>query len=316
MKSILLLALGFSAIASAAELKVTETEETISITRGDVPVLSYHKADIPAPEGQDPVFARSAFIHPLCTPSGQPLTGIQPSDHYHHAGVFHAWVHTKHGYDHPDFWNIGDKTGRVRYAETVGIRPPTAADPSAGFTVVQEHVAYKGKEDAGTVVLREELTVTVTAGDDTNLIGYNVKQTNITDTALELPEYRYGGCLAWRGPHDWKAKNSEILTSEGKTRKDSHMSRAKWIAFHGPTATGRATFGVLMDPKNHDSPQRLRTWSKKETNGAPFLCIVPVQETGWEIKPGETITMSYTIVTADSELDAAALEAAWKKSAP
>ncbi len=315
MKFIVILTLGLSALAVAADLQITETEDTISITRGKISVLSYHKADIPAPEGQKEVYARSAFIHPLCTPSGQPLTGIQPPDHYHHTGLFHAWVHTRHGDDEPDFWNIGANTGRVRYTETVEIKQPTAADPGAGFTVVQEHVAYKGKQATETVILRENLTITVTAEADANLIGYHVKQTNISDTPLELPAYRYGGCLAWRGPHDWNAKNSEILTSEGKTRENSHMSRAKWIGFHGPTANGRATFGVLMDPENHDFPQRLRTWSKKEHDGAPFLSIVPIQENDWVIKPGETITMDYTIVTADAELDAAALEAAWEKVA-
>ena len=97
-----------------AELTVEEKEEAILIADGELHVLTYHKADVPPPKGVDPIYNRSGFIHPVCAPNGEPLTGIHPADHYHHIGLWHAWVKTKHGKDTPDFWNLGRKNARVR----------------------------------------------------------------------------------------------------------------------------------------------------------------------------------------------------------
>ncbi|MDP7496925.1 MAG: hypothetical protein QGI77_10845, partial [Roseibacillus sp.] len=52
----------------AAQLQVTETDKAITITRGEVMVLTYHKAEVPPPKQADPIYKRSGFIHPLCAP--------------------------------------------------------------------------------------------------------------------------------------------------------------------------------------------------------------------------------------------------------
>jgi hypothetical protein len=301
-------------VFGAEVLKTTETDNTITITRGSTPVLVYHKAEVSPPEGVNPIYKRSGFIHPLCTPSGQAVTGIHPADHYHHLGLFHAWVNTKHGEDKVDFWNLNGGKGRVRYASTVSVNKGDAAG-IAGFTVKQEHVAYKGKEKKETVILEELFTITAAYIDGRNVITYDVAQTNITDTPLKLPVYRYGGCFGWRGPHAWNKDNSTILTSEGKGRDDSHATRAKWIAYEGPVEKGKAIFAVLIHPDNHDFPQRLRTWSSKDNNGAPFLSISPIQEKPWEITPKQTINMRYTIITGDDSIESAKIDDWWKKLA-
>lgn len=295
----------------AEVLKTTETESAITITYEKNTVLVYHKAEVSPPAGADPLYKRSGFIHPLCTPAGQPVTGIHPDDHYHHLGLFHAWVQTKHGEDKIDFWNLKSGTGKIRYASTVSITNGDQAKPT-GFSVKQEHVAYKGKDRKETVILEERLTITAELIDGRNVITYDVTQTNITDTTLELLAYRYGGCFGWRGPHSWNKDNSTLRTSEGKGRDDSHTTRAKWIAYEGPAEKVRATFAVLIHPNNHDFPQRLRTWSSKDHNGAPFLSICPIQENPWEIAPNKTINMRYTIVTSDASVEASNINEWWK----
>ena len=41
-------------LGAAGSLQVTETEKAISIRRGDLMVLTYHKAEVPPPEKADP----------------------------------------------------------------------------------------------------------------------------------------------------------------------------------------------------------------------------------------------------------------------
>lgn len=291
----------------ASELVVTENANTIHIQRGEIPVLTYHKTEVDVPEGVDPAFRKSGFIHPLNTPSGEPITGIQPEDHYHHLGLWHAWVHTLHGDDKPDFWNLKEGTGRVRYAKTRSIN----AD---GFTVEQEHVAYKGADRVETVVLREEFTIGVQLESGRHVIRYQVAQTNVTEMALELPAYRYGGCFAYRARLDWNHTNSEVLTSEGFDRSNSHATRARWVRFSGPTAQGDASLSVLFDPKNHDSPQRIRTWPADKNNGAIFFNVAPTQEFDWSIQPGETIRMAYRLIVTDDIPAAEAIDSWWQET--
>jgi hypothetical protein len=66
---------------------------------------------------------------------------------------------------------------------------------------------------------------------------------------------------------------------------------------------------VLCHAKNHDAPQRLRTWD----DGRIFLNYVPIQETAWEIKAGETVLQRYRVVIADGKAEAKDLDARWQR---
>jgi len=304
--SSILLIFGLLSAKAKENVSLKQTDKTITLTRSETPILTYHVAEVPPPKGVDKIYNRSGFIYPMHAPSGGIVTGIHPADHYHHIGLWHAWVKTK--YDDkkgPDFWNLGGKTGRIRHTKVKEIR-------DAGFTVIQEHLGYlEGIKAEPTVILNETLSVDAAFVDGTNVIDYVMTQKNVTKRALVFPAYRYGGGLAYRAPHSWNKENSDYLTSEGLDRTNSHATRAKWVAMHGPAEKGKgkeATVAVLCHPKNHDAPQRIRTWD----NGKVFFNYVPVQETGWSIQPGKSITLRYRIVILDGKNDAKAVEALWK----
>ena len=287
-------------------IRLHETDKTLTLKYGDVPILVYHVADVPPPKGVDPIYRRSGFIHPLHAPGGGVVTGIHPDDHYHHLGLWHAWVKTRYGQHSPDFWNLGkSKTGRVRHAS---IRDRRAG----GFTVAQEQVAYlDGPGAEPRVILAETLAVDAVRMAGANVVDYVLTQKNVADQTLELPQYRYGGGIAYRGPLHWNKDNSEYLTSEGLTRKDSHATRARWVAMYGPVAynkTPQATVAILCHPANHDAPQRIRTWPQ----GKVFFNYVPVQAKGWSVAPGQSHTLRYRIVVFDGPVKTKAIEARWK----
>jgi hypothetical protein len=299
------------ATAAAQGFSAQEDDDAITLRHGDQTVLVYHKAVVPPPEGADPAFARSGFIHPLHSPSGATVTGIHPDDHIHHIGLWHAWVHTIWNGREVDFWNLAKKLGTVRYAKTLEVRSQPDA-PSAGFAVEQEHVAFPegGGEPSGTVVLRERLDVTVSGGPDGYAIGYTMLQTNVTDSPLEMPAYRYGGGIAYRSPGWWEKENSDYLSSEGKTRVDGHTTRARWCAMWGPAGPddeATATVAILCHPENHDAPQRMRVWPE----GKIFFNYVPVQESGWALAPGESTTLRYRLLVSDQKPDREMIDAAW-----
>lgn len=294
-------------VTALGELRVDETAEFIKITNGKQLVLKYHKAEMAPPEGASKLYRRSAFIHPLVAPNGGVLTSIHADDHIHHMGLWHAWVKTVHKERPIDFWNLKKGQGTVRYRETRSTSDQSE-NKGASFTVIQEHVALPDE-----VVLLETLTVRVCEHEDGHyLVDYRTKQSNVSDAPLELPAYRYGGCLAYRGPLHWNKDNSSVLTSEGKTRKDGHTTRARWCRFTGPTDQGKVSLIIMGHPKNHDAPQRQRIWPPDSNQGAPFYNLVPVQESEWSLQPGKVYSMRYRLVLSKGSVGPEAIEALWR----
>lgn len=271
-------------------LTIRETPASIIIQNGEAHVLTYHKAEVEPPAGVSPLYRRSGFIHPLTAPNGSVVTGIHPKDHCHHLGLWHAWVKTIHKGRKIDFWNLKTGDATIRYVKTLGVRRSATV---VGFTVMQHHVILPDE-----VVLEEAFSIDVSLHPDGHyLVDYVTVQENVSDAALVLEAYRYGGCIAYRGPSHWHESNSAYLTSAGRGRKDGHQSRARWCAMYGETEHGVAAVTILGHPNNHDAPQRQRIWPATQQNkGAMFFNFVPIQETAWALRPGKPCTQRYRIV--------------------
>ncbi len=286
------------------ELALHETPDYIEVSRGDTPVLRYHKAEMPPPEGASPAYRRSGFIHPLRSPSGAVVTSIHAPDHIHHMGLWHAWVRTEFRGRNVDFWNLRKSQGTVRFVEMID---RAEAPDQVGFTVGQQQVALPHEDRPAEVVLAEELRISVGGDESANIVDYILTQTNVTDAPLEMPAYRYGGGLAFRGPQSWGKTNDAYITSEGLDRTKGHATRGRWCTMHGPTENGEATVVIMGHPSNHDAPQRMRIWEK----GHVFFNYVPAQEHAWSIAPGESSTLQYRVMVFDGRPSNAEIENRW-----
>ena len=307
MKHLIILLLCFPGLLFA-DLSIEETNTHISITNDGKTVLTYHKALMPPPEGQPKYFERSGFIHPINSPSGGTVTGIHPADHIHHMGLWHAWVETYHDGRNLDFWNLKEETATIRYVKTQRI---FENERRVGFTVRQHHVALAKDGHSEQVILEEDFTILVRATDNLHIIDHRTVQTNVSDHALELPAYRYGGPLAYRGPYHWDKSNSNYLTSEGKDRNNGHETRARWCAMYGPTGNGDSTIVIMGHPDNHDAPQRQRIWPETSNGGRIFFNWVPIQEKPWSLEPNKPSEMNFRILVHDGHPNERRIERAW-----
>ncbi|MBD5780812.1 PmoA family protein [Pelagicoccus sp. NFK12] len=272
-------------------------------------LLSYQHAVYPAPEGVDPAFARSGFIHPVNTLAGQLLTRIQPDDHYHHYGIWNPWTHTSFRGKEVDFWNLKKKQGTVRFA---GLEQLSQGPEFAAITVLHEHVAFN-EDGSETIALLENQRIQVSASErpDRYYLDISSSYQCGTDEPFTIVEYRYGG-MCWRGPASWNHENSSILTSEGITREGADGSRARWVLGQGPLDGKTAGIAILSHPSNYNSPTPLRVWEKANHYGETFINMAPTKTQDWRMEPGETYTLRYRMIVYSGEITAAAIDAEWE----
>ncbi len=280
-------------------------------------ILSYYYAVHDVPNGVSPLYRRSGFIHPLWSPAGNIMTCIQPSDHYHHYGIWNPWTKTQVEGKEVDFWNLNSGQGTVRFA---GVLSTVSGLVYAGYKVRQEHVVLKPKPK---VAMNEVSDVRAYAGKVNGkpvwLIDYTSTLNDALDTPINLDDYRYGGGIGYRATEKWNRNNSVVLTSEGKTRKDADGTFARWCDIRGSFGDSNNTSGIAFfsHPANRKHPEPVRLWPPdvNDGNGAIFFNFCPIKIEPWKIEPQKEYALRYRIVVYDGKIDAAIIEALWQSYA-
>ena len=268
-------------------------------------VITYRGGHGILPSGAPEEYRRAGYLHPLVTPGGVVVSGDYPTNHRHHHGVWTSWTKTEFEGRAPDFWNMGQKKGRVDMIQWLGSR---ATAEGAEVEVLHRYVDLTAKEPV--TVLHEgwRVGVNATRPGQPHQIDLTVRQTNVTDHPLVLPQYRYGG-LGFRGLDVWDgAENCRFLTSEGTTNRiEGNESRARWCWIGGSVGGVVAGVALLGHPTNlrHPEPMRLHPTD-------PFFCWAPQQLGEFVIPPKGTHVLRYRILVMDGLPDPGRIEAHWK----
>lgn len=273
-------------------------------------VLHYNFKTVYPPAGIDTAFKRSGFIHPLLTPHGQPLTRIQAPDHYHHYGIWNPWTHVLFEGDTVDFWNLKSKQGTVRFAKFISVE---SGPVYAEFKALHEHVAFR-KNKTEKVALNELQTVRVYAAEsnqDYYFVDITIELNCASESPFRILEYRYAG-LGWRATEKWNKTNSEVLTSEGKTRKEADGSTARWCIIQGALDSDYGGAVMMSSPTNYNHPEPLRIWPEGSNAGEMFAMFAPTKTKDWLLKPGQTYTLKYRFVVYNGHFTKEKAESAWQ----
>ncbi|MEO8404117.1 MAG: PmoA family protein [Chitinophagaceae bacterium] len=295
-----------------ARIAIKEEDGAATIHNGDQKLVNYHYKTVYPPAGIDTNYKRSGFIHPLWTPHGQELTRIQAPDHYHHYGLWNPWTHVLFEKDTVDFWNLKDHKGTVRFARFIS---ETDGPIFSEFEALHEHVVFK-KDGTEKVALNEIQTVRVykpATNADYYIMDITSKLTCATQSPFHILAYRYAG-LGWRTTGFWNNENCEVLTSEGKTRKDTDGSKARWCIVQGALENNDYGGAVMLsNPANYNYPEPMRIWTLN-TNGRGdmFANFAPTKDMDWELEPGKTYVLKYRFVVFNGKFDKDKAESAWQ----
>ena len=292
-------------------IKAEARDGALVIHKGDNNFLQYYFKTVYPPAGVDTVYKRSGFIHPLWSPHGQVLTRIQPPDHYHHYGIWNPWTHVAFEGDTIDFWNINSRQGTVRFADFVSVENgPVFAE----FKALHDHVVFK-KGGGEKIAMKELQGVRVFSpgkNSDFFIVDFNILMNCAGESPVKLLEYRYAG-LGWRTTREWDNKNSMVLTSEGKTRKDADGSKARWCIVQG--AIGNEYAGVVMMsfPSNYNFPEPLRIWPENQyKRGDMFANFCPTKDMDWLLVPRKNYALRYRFLVYNGKIEKDKASNAWE----
>ena len=289
-------------------VQVTKDDSILILRKGKKRILQYNHAIVPAPQGQSKLYDRGGFIHPLWSPFGSILTNIHPDDHYHHLGIWMPWTKTKFEGKAVDFWNLKEGQGTVRFNRFLST---TDGPVYGGFQAEQDHVALQ-TSSGEKVVLKEVWDVRVynVGGPEKGywLWDFVSSQRCVADSPLLLEKYRYGG-FGFRATADWKGKTAAYLTSEGKTRKDGHATRARWCDAAGFSDGNWKGITFFSHPQNFRHPEAMRIWPGFDQE--VFFNWAPVQTGDFEMKPGEDHVFRYRQYVHEGKVDVEMTEQLW-----
>ncbi len=300
--------------ATSADLKLTETEAAITISQGGQQVVVYNKQSPPLPDGIDPTYRRSGFLHPVSSPAGKVVTATFPFDHPHQHGIFSAWVRTKWDGRDVDFWNLAGGTGRVLHQRVV----TTFSDNKAtGFEVELVHQAV---QEPVVDILRERWKISAYPTDGTyHCFDLETTQTGLTDTPLIISEYHYGG-IALRGPERWLQKKSgnaagdgdtqrepsDFLNDHGSERRKGNHEHARWVSLTGTLDADAVSITVLCHAENFRAPQAARLHPTK-----PYFCYAPCVDGEFVIDRDHPFHGRYRFLITDAAPDVEWLNQQW-----
>jgi hypothetical protein len=291
-------------------IKASVNDGALVIHSGDKNLLQYYFKTVYPPKGIDTAYKRSGFIHPLWSPHGQVLTRIQPPDHYHHYGIWNPWTHVEYEGDTVDFWNINSRQGTVRFANFVSVENgPVFSE----FGALHEHVVFKktGKEKVSMNELQNVRVYDPGENQDFFIVDFNIQMNCADESPVKLLEYRYAG-LGWRTTEKWDNKNSMVLTSEGKTRKDADGSKARWCIVQGEIDNDYAGVVMMSFPTNYNYPEPLRIWPENQfVRGDMFANFCPTKDMDWLLSPRKNYALKYRFLVFNGRIDKEKAESAW-----
>lgn len=265
------------------------------------------------PEGVNPLYQKSAYIHPVISPKGDTLTRIQPPDHYHHYGIWGPWTRTRIDNVGVDFWNLKDGQGTVLFK---AFNNTESGKVYGGFSAHQEHL--KISQNQRQLALNENLKVKVWKNNNPNqyFIDYSTQFSSPLKNGILFEAYRYGGGLGFRFKEQWNKDNCKVITSEGKNRITADGTSAKWCMVYGVSSDGIGESGVLFmsHPNNQSHPEPMRVWplEANQGRGDMFFQFCPIRHKEWKIEPQQSYELNYRMLVFDGAISPEEAEEHWK----
>jgi lysophospholipase L1-like esterase len=300
---------------TSGSLTLVETPNSIVIRLAEKPLLTYNKVSPPVPDGMNPAFHRSGFLHPVVSPNGATVTATFPHDHAHQHGIFSAWVSTKWNDREIDFWNLAKSTGRVLHQRVV------KTFTEAGRIGFEVDLIHRAEQQPVVDILRERWKISVSETDGSfYMFDLEATQSALTDIPLIVEKYHYGG-MGYRGPVRWlsdkgeSAKETtgerepfEFINDQGSDRLTGNEERSRWVVASGQIDSRPVSIAVLCHKDSFRAPQAARLHPTK-----PYFAYSPCIDGEFSIDRQHDYRASYRYLITDTPPDADWINQQWDR---
>lgn len=299
-------------LPAQAAFKVVDIGGRLEIRDEGKTVFGWQHQPLSEPKG-GAIFATSAFIHPLCTPSGFMLTRIQPDDHLHHLGLWWPWkTLTVDGKKYVT-WEVQEKQGRHIAVSARVTRESADEVVIEGINRTEINLPEKGYQP----MLEEKVVMRFSRmGADAYLLDIDIAQQPIDGIGVTVSKYHYSG-FSWRGPEGWNQDNSTMRTSGGQDRDHANHQPADWVSVDGKTSPqGMATMLMMSGASQiAGAPELLRVWGSNMEKGTPFANLNPVAKQPVELNAqNKSVSQRrYRVVIADRAILPEESDKLWKE---
>jgi len=287
-----LISLNWMLTASAAE----PTE--LSLRSGRQTILTYNAGYQPSPIKDAPYYGRSGFIHPVRTPAGRIVTDDFPKDHPHQHGLMFAWTTATFEGRKLNFWDQKRKEGVIQHVRTL-----KADDDQIVVKLRHVDISNSKRKPA----LNETWKLTRVPHDMMHVFDLVSTQTCATKKPLTMRKYHYGAMMI-RGAENWMTEGAEMITDDGKARKEGNHSRPRWVTVSGKVDGADCGIAAMSHPDNFRSPQPVRLHPTK-----PYFCFAPMVLGEFQIKPDAPYVSRYRIIAFDGKPNFKQLETLWQQ---
>ncbi|MEM6841568.1 MAG: PVC-type heme-binding CxxCH protein [Bacteroidota bacterium] len=271
-------------VASAAQLRVEPTEESISIYvegKGEPILVQNAKSDF------------RPYLHPIMAPDGKgKLTEYSPGHHKHQTGLYWGFtrVNGRDYFHHPegDYWQKVSSSVIQSRGESVKWQTVYNLLDSTGNTVLTETQNWTMQLDSGKYIL-------------------DLEWRGEAKTDVTIGEYDYGG-LFLRMPW-YEGILAEVVNAARQRDEKAEGQRAMWVDV-GMQVEGRddlAHIAIFDHPDNAGFPQPWRV------DGQLGIGPVRARLGDWTIIEGETEVIRHRLVAYTGELDGVKMRAAWEE---
>jgi hypothetical protein len=230
---------------------------------------------------------REGYIYPLHTPAGVSPLDDFPEDHYHHRGVFWAWMSITYEGKTYDIWTL--KPGiEHRFHKFLDRQ---AGENAASLSV--ENGWYVG----GKLIVRETVDITVDRAiqnkRDLDLaIALEAVEQDVVIAGSPDQAKGYGGLCVRFAPRT----GTRILTPEGPVTEDENEVPHAWAALEASYGGKQAGVRIASDPSN---PKHPPGWCLRPYGfvGANFPGVQP-----YTLRPGSVLNLNYRVTVYDGSL--------------
>jgi len=293
-----------TAPSEKAGVKVEDDGKRLLVKVGDKPILAYNHAIVSSPNPKLRCYARSGYIHPVYSPSGEILTDDFNPDHAHQHGIMFAWRKGHFEGRDTNAWHQAAGKGRI---EHVAVEAFGGGPVFGHFTVALRQLDLTAPGDPKPV-LDETWHVRIDRFEPFFVFDMEIIQRCAGKSPYRVDKIHYGG-MAIRGTDRWfqkKPGDFDFLTDLGKSRKNGDQTPARWVDFFGPIGDGLAGIDVMCHPGNFRFPQpvRLHPWM-------PYFCFTPASRGSFTLEPGKTYVSRYRFHVHDGKLNAQKAERLW-----